>query len=208
MSKSNNNINNSQLTRGELRKTIRKRRNSLSSIEQSVAATQLNINFFQHANLPNNARIGVYLQNDGELDTSLLIQSLWSKKHQVYLPIIHPFNHTNLLFQKYEKNSPMKTNRYAILEPKLDCSAVAPLASLDLLLMPLVAFDEHGNRLGMGGGYYDRTLALHYAEQRDKPTLMGLAHDCQRVLSLPTEAWDIPLPTILTPTRLYTWPEQ
>ncbi|PCK31995.1 5-formyltetrahydrofolate cyclo-ligase [Pseudoalteromonas piscicida] len=208
MSKFNTNINKSQLTRGELRKVIRSLRNSLTDAEQSTAATQLNFNFFQHIKPPKKARIGLYTQNDGELDTSLLIQSLWSENHSVYLPLIHPFNGANLLFQKYEKNSPMKSNRYAILEPKLDCSAVAPLASLDFLLMPLVAFDEHGNRLGMGGGYYDRTLAQHYAEQRDKPVLIGLAHDCQRVSSLPTEAWDVPLPMILTPTRLYTWPKK
>lgn len=207
MSKTNNNINKSQVTRADLRKMIRNARNSLSAEQQKAAAAHLNINFFQQIKLPKNANVGVYIQNNGELDTSLLIQSLWDKKHQVFLPIIHPFNHANLLFQKYEKNSPMKANRYAILEPKLDCSAVAPLASLDFLLMPLVAFDEQGNRLGMGGGYYDRTLALHYAEQRAKPALVGLAHDCQQVPSLPTAAWDVPLPTILTPTQLYTWPK-
>ena len=99
----------------------------------------------------------------------------------------------------------MTTNRYAIFEPKLNCSQICPLPELDFLLMPLVAFDEQGNRLGMGGGYYDRTLAKHYAEKRAKPKLIGLAHDCQKVESLPIEAWDVPLQQILTPTSLYQW---
>jgi 5-formyltetrahydrofolate cyclo-ligase len=99
----------------------------------------------------------------------------------------------------------MVANRYAILEPKLNCGQICPLPELDILLMPLVAFDEQGNRLGMGGGYYDRTLAKHYAEQREKPKLIGLAHDCQKVESLPIEAWDVPLQQILTPTKFYQW---
>ena len=205
MSKSNTHINKIHNQRSEIRKTVRESRKSLTSQQQQQAAQQLSINFFQYINLPKKARIGLYLQNDGELDTSLLIQDLWNENHQLFLPIIHPFNRQNLLFQKYEKNSPMKLNRYAILEPKLDCTGVAPLNSLDFLLMPLVAFDQQGNRLGMGGGYYDRTLAQHYRQQRSKPQLIGLAHDCQKVAKLPAAAWDVPLPQILTPSQLYRW---
>eukprot|EP00487_Bulimina_marginata_P005672 TRINITY_DN23975_c0_g1_i1.p1 TRINITY_DN23975_c0_g1~~TRINITY_DN23975_c0_g1_i1.p1 ORF type:complete len:119 (-),score=11.69 TRINITY_DN23975_c0_g1_i1:63-419(-) len=93
----------------------------------------------------------------------------------------------------------MSTNRYGIFEPKLNCSQICPIEQLDILFTPLVAFDVQGNRLGMGGGFYDRTLAKYYQEQWQKPIVIGLAHECQKVDHVPTEAWDIPLKWIATP---------
>jgi len=151
------------------------------------------------------SHVALYLSNDGELDTSLLINELWSIEQHVYLPVIHPFNGANLLFQRYEKNSPMRANRYGILEPKLNCSQICPLPALDYLLMPLVAFDKFGNRLGMGGGFYDRTLARLHEENWQQPQLIGLAHECQQVDKLPIESWDVPLKTIITPNKTYCW---
>lgn len=194
--------------RTQLRHEIRKRRHSLSKNEQNKAAKQLKVNFIQHLkkqkNVQNN-RIGVYFSNDSELDTSLLIKELWSKEHHLYLPVIHPFNGTTLYFQRYEENSPMRPNRYGILEPKLNCSQICPLQDLDYLLMPLVAFDSLGNRLGMGGGFYDKTLARYHNENWHKPQLIGLAHQCQYVERLPVESWDVPLNFIITPQKVHHW---
>lgn len=188
-----------------IRKVVRKRRQSLSEEEQKTARERLSINFFQHIKLSKNARIALYLSNDSELDTSILIQSLINLNHTIYLPVIHPFNGTTLLFQRYEENSPMTSNRYGILEPKLNCSHICPLYKLDYLFTPLVAFDDSGNRLGMGGGYYDKTLANYYRQGMQKPVVLGLAHDCQKVEALPIAAWDVPLQHILTPNKFYTW---
>jgi 5-formyltetrahydrofolate cyclo-ligase len=135
----------------------------------------------------------------------LLINELWNTGQAIYLPVIHPFNGANLLFQRYEKNSPMRANRYGILEPKLNCSQICPLPELDYVLMPLVAFDKFGNRLGMGGGFYDRTLARLYEQHWQQPQLIGLAHACQQVDELPIESWDVPLKTIITPDKTYCW---
>ncbi|MCG7549469.1 5-formyltetrahydrofolate cyclo-ligase [Pseudoalteromonas sp. Of7M-16] len=201
---SSSNVESSEL-RKNIRIEVRKRRKSLDENFQTQAESSLNISFFQHINPAKNTAIGVYLANDGELKTNLLIQSLWDKNIAVFLPVIHPFSGKTLLFQRYEKNSTMTQNRYAILEPKLNCSEICPIDQLDFLLMPLVAFDEQGNRLGMGGGYYDRTLATYYNQGWTKPRLVGLAHDCQKVSQLPIEAWDVPLPAILTPTQYYQW---
>jgi 5-formyltetrahydrofolate cyclo-ligase len=194
--------------RAQIRKSVREMRNNLSKKQQLLAAQSLKMNFIQQlkANKPNKKEhIAIYLVNDGELDTSLLINELWNLNHDVYLPIIHPFNGANLLFQRYEKNSPMKANRYGILEPKLNCSEICPLPALDYLLMPLVAFDKQGNRLGMGGGFYDRTLARLHEQDWQKPQLIGLAHECQKVETLPIESWDVPLKTIITPDKIYSW---
>ena len=194
--------------RAKIRAEIRNTRKNLSNNQQIIAAQSLKMNFIQHLKsekTTNSKHIAIYLSNDGELDTSLLIKELWSLNHTVYLPIIHPFNGANLLFQRYEKNSPMRANRYGILEPKLNCSQICPLPALDYLLMPLVAFDKQGNRLGMGGGFYDRTLARLHEQNWQKPQLIGLAHECQKVEALPIESWDVPLKTIITPDKTYSW---
>ena len=194
--------------RAKIRAEIRNTRKNLSNNQQIIAAQSLKMNFIQHLkseNTTNSKHIAIYLSNDGELDTSLLIKELWNLNHAVYLPIIHPFNGANLLFQRYEKNSPMRANRYGILEPKLNCSQICPLPALDYLLMPLVAFDKQGNRLGMGGGFYDRTLARLHEQNWQKPQLIGLAHECQKVEALPIESWDVPLKTIITPDKTYCW---
>ena len=194
--------------RAQIRAEIRNTRKNLSNNQQIIAAQSLKMNFIQHLKsekTTNSKHIAIYLSNDGELDTSLLIKELWSLNHTVYLPIIHPFNGANLLFQRYEKNSPMRANRYGILEPKLNCSQICPLPALDYLLMPLVAFDKQGNRLGMGGGFYDRTLARLHEQNWQKPQLIGLAHECQKADALPIESWDVPLKTIITPDKTYCW---
>lgn len=194
--------------RAQIRAEIRNTRKNLSNNQQIIAAQSLKMNFIQHLkseNTTNSKHIAIYLSNDGELDTSLLIKELWNLNHAVYLPIIHPFNGANLLFQRHEKNSPMRANRYGILEPKLNCSQICPLPALDYLLMPLVAFDKQGNRLGMGGGFYDRTLARLHEQNWQKPQLIGLAHECQKVDALPIESWDVPLKTIITPDKTYCW---
>ena len=94
--------------RAQIRHDIRKARNNLSKNQQEIAAHLLKVNFIQYLKSMNSAKkshVALYLSNDGELDTSLLINELWSIEQHVYLPVIHPFNGANLLFQRYEKNS-------------------------------------------------------------------------------------------------------
>jgi 5-formyltetrahydrofolate cyclo-ligase len=193
------------LKRAEIRDLVRKKRNLLPDKEQEIAANAIKVNLSQLLNGYKNAKIALYLSNDGELKTSELITKIQQDNHELYLPVIHPFTPGNLLFQKYEKNSPMKANRYGIFEPELNCSHVCPVSELDIIFTPLVAFDDSGNRLGMGGGFYDRTLARFYKEGWQKPLLIGIAHNCQKVESLPIESWDIPLKTIVTPEKIYRW---
>lgn len=146
--------------------------------------------------------VAVFLSFDGELDTQPLIEQLWRAGKRVYLPVLHPFSRGNLLFLHYHPQSELVTNRLKIQEPKLDVREVLPLADLDVLVTPLVAFDEYGQRLGMGGGFYDRTLQNW---QQHGLTPVGYAHDCQRVAKLPVEEWDVPLPAVVTPSKVWEW---
>jgi len=187
--------------RQQIRQQVRLRRQQLSTDQQQQASQQLVKQLNDHPKLQQATKIAIYLTNDGELDPMQLIETLWRQGKEVYLPRLHPFSAGNLIFVRYQANSPMINNKYGIKEPKLDVTAVCPAAQLDIIFTPLVAFDNQGNRMGMGGGYYDRTLAAFSAGQGPYP--IGLAHDCQRIENLPTEAWDIPLPQIVTPSQIY-----
>ena len=185
-------------SRTALRETIRKRRNKLSQVDQQQASELLLQRLSTHPKVQSAQTIALYLANDGELDPMLFFEWCLQQGKQVYLPVLHPFCAGHLLFLLYEKNNIMVKNHYGIYEPKLDVNKVCPLEKLDVLCTPLVAFDNSGARLGMGGGFYDRTLA-HWQQHQVYP--IGLAHDCQQVDKIPVEHWDIPLPEILTPTR-------
>ncbi|EGM71708.1 5-formyltetrahydrofolate cyclo-ligase [Shewanella sp. HN-41] len=191
------------MSRDQLRKMIRSTRKSLSTIEQSQASLNACQRMLDELKAKKVQHVALYLTHDGELATPPLIEALWQLGIQTYLPRLHPFNAGQLVFMHYTVDTPMQPNQFGILEPKLDVRAVMPIERLDVVITPLVAFDLMGNRMGMGGGYYDRTLANW--QQKGKPLPMGYAHDCQQVASLPCEHWDVPLPFIITPSRVLTF---
>lgn len=183
-----------QTLRNQLRQQIRKTRANLTALQQQQAEdsiTQQALAFIEERNAQH---IALYVSFDGEISTDKLIKILWAQGKQVYLPVLHPFNPNHLLFLRYLPDTPMLKNKFSIWEPKLNVQNVLPLDELDILFTPLVAFDKQGNRLGMGGGFYDRTLQ-HWQKSPFIP--VGLAHQCQQVEQLPTEAWDVPLHQIL-----------
>ncbi len=194
----------SSLSRQDLRKLIREKRNALCSDTQFQAALDLVTQFSQLPEVKQSQHIAFYLSSDGELDTKPLIESLWQQGKSIYLPVIHPFSKSQLLFHQYLSDDQLVYNRYGILEPKLDIRHLMPVRELDLICTPLVAFDNIGHRLGMGGGYYDRTLSRWFTEGKGAMPI-GIAHDCQHVNRLPIESWDIPLPKIVTPSRIWQW---
>jgi 5-formyltetrahydrofolate cyclo-ligase len=192
------------LSRQAIRSKIRDRRNQLHSDSQHQAGLDLIHQFSSIPELSYSTHIAIYLSTDGEVNTTPLIEWLWTQKKSVYLPVLHPFSKGQLLFLHYTKNTPVVLNKYHIIEPKLNQTLVKPVAELDLICTPLVAFDSTGQRLGMGGGYYDRTLEPWF-KRKDGPQPIGLAHDCQHVDTLPSEAWDVPLPKIVTPSKVWHW---
>lgn len=182
---------------------IRQRRRSLTPEQQRRFGQQAAARMLSFPPVVLAYTVAVFHSFDGELDTQPLIEQLWLSGKRVYLPVLHPFSPGNLLFLHYPPHSELVTNRLKIQEPKLDVRDVLPLSQLDVLVTPLVAFDEDGQRLGMGGGFYDRTLQ-NWPSYGLTP--VGYAHDCQRVKKLPVEEWDIPLPAVVTPSKVWTWP--
>lgn len=180
--------------RQQLRQFIRQQRAALTLQQQKFAEqkiAQIAVDFLTPLNVKN---IAVYLSFDGEISTNQLIETLWRQGYHLYLPVLHPFSEGNLLFLAYTPTTKLIKNKFNILEPKLDVRQVLPAEQLDIIFTPLVAFDLKKNRLGMGGGFYDRMLE----NWQNKPFLpVGLAHRCQQVEHIPTEDWDIPLFEIL-----------
>ena len=147
-----------QTLRNQLRQQIRKTRANLTALQQQQAEDSITQQALALIEERNAQHIALYLSFDGEISTDKLIKILWAQGKQVYLPVLHPFNPNHLLFLRYLPDTPMLKNKFGIWEPKLNVQSVLPLEELDILFTPLVAFDKQGNRLGMGGGFYDRTL--------------------------------------------------
>ncbi|WP_421506544.1 5-formyltetrahydrofolate cyclo-ligase [Erwinia rhapontici] len=190
------------MLRQDIRKHVRNLRREISDEQQQLAAVQAADHALNFAPIQQAQHIALFLSVDGEINTRPLIAKLWQRKQQVYLPVLHPFSAGQLLFLRYDENTELKINRLRIPEPPLDIRNLLPLSELDVLIVPLVAFDAGGQRLGMGGGFYDRTLQ-NWQQHGFMP--IGLAHDCQQVDTLPVEQWDIPLPALITPSKIWQW---
>ncbi len=118
--------------------------------------------------------------------------------------MLRPGKRRQLWFLRYRPGEPMRANRFGIPEPARRQRRLALAWTLDLILVPLVGFDADCNRLGMGGGFYDRTLSfLRQRTHWQRPRLIGIAHECQRVERIQPQPWDIPLDAVATELRLY-----
>jgi len=198
----NSNIENQSAA--NIRQLKRAQRQLLSATVQQQHSQALCQNITKERTYKNSTNIACYLANDGEIDPYLIIEHARFLCKKVYLPVLSPVKNS-LYFAPYEAGGRLKLNRYKILEPACHPAKWKTASQLDLLLLPLVAFDTHGNRIGMGGGFYDRTLAyLRHRQYWKKPVLAGLAHEIQKAGQLDTQIWDIPLDYIITEKQLYS----
>ena len=155
-----------------------------------ICAAAIRAPFFQRAKL-----IACYLPADDEVNCWKLIKRAWLMKKRIFVPTVQ--KNSKLRFVEFRDDSETHTNKYGLNEPASDVE-IAP-RKLDVVFTPLVAFDLGGNRIGMGGGYYDRAFSfLNKRQHLQKPKLIGLAFDCQRVEHIDASAWDIPLFRVIT----------
>lgn len=190
--------------RQQLRQDIRRKRRALTRTEQLRAAKRLHAQLCRRPEFIRARHVALYLPNDGEIDPRPLLESCWKMGKKTYLPVLHPILHNRLWFVPFDRNTKLVRNIYKIEEPPIIKAPRRPPWALDLVLLPLVAFDANGNRMGMGGGYYDRTFSFKSRGQSiPGPKLIGLAHELQRVDRLPVENWDIPLAGIISDQASY-----
>lgn len=191
------------VTPAALRKRLKQARNELSPQAQLAASMGACRQIVRHPRFLRSQRIAVYLANQGEVELHPLIDLCWRLNKAVYLPVLHPFKDRQLAFLRYQPGQPLALNRFGIPEPLADTINQCPTWTLDMVLTPLVGFDRYGHRLGMGGGYYDRTFAFtRQAGCFRTPLLLGVAHDCQEVDELCVAPWDIDMHGIVTGSRI------
>jgi 5-formyltetrahydrofolate cyclo-ligase len=188
----------------QLRKQLRAQRRSLTAQQQKLHGQRVAKQLINSALFLRSKRIAFYLSADGEIDLTPVLTRAQKMGKECFLPVIHKGPQYSLWFCKYQPGDKLIQNRFGIHEPDhLKYPPVKPWG-LDLILMPLVAFDTECNRLGMGGGYYDRTLSfLHTRKRWRSPCLIGIAHDCQKVDKLSVKSWDIPLQGVVTERSFY-----
>lgn len=145
--------------------------------------------------------IASYYALGNEVDLSSAMSRLSAAGKTVYVPVVQPQN--RMLFAPVDDTTPFALNRYGIKEPQVDASTLIDAAGLDAVLVPLVGFDEQCNRMGMGGGYYDRCFE-HRRTAPGKPTLVGVAFDVQLADSVFAQSWDVPLDHVVTESRILT----
>ena len=192
------------LPRPQLRRMLRKARRALTPSQQRQAARGLYKQLSQQPLFRRAKHISLYLPTDGEIDPRLLLRAAQRRGKATYLPVLSAWPRTKMVFQRVRPGEKLKLNRFRILEPRHNLARQRKVWALDLVLLPLVGFDDVGGRLGMGGGFYDRSLA-YLARRHDwrKPTLLGLAHECQKVERLAQASWDVPLQGTVTDRGWY-----
>jgi len=179
------------MDKASIRQALRRKRRAIPKTKRLQAAKAL-----LHKALPllrRYHRVALYFPLGEEIDPSYVLKAAIQQKKKVYLPVLQG---KRLYFASSEARV-WKKNRFGIPEPQGE--KISP-RSLDLVFVPLVGFDCAKHRLGMGGGFYDRTFAfLRHRKYWRAPKLVGLAFDEQEVDVLPTEPWDIQLDAVITP---------
>lgn len=175
---------------------MRDQRKALSEAEQETAALAVAaaaLPFMDEANT-----VAGYFAIHGELSVTELMRQCRKRQLTTCVPLL---SGTSLVFSAFDDLTSMSTNRFNITEPVDQDSTLNP-EQLDVVLVPLVGFDVSGNRLGMGGGFYDRSFEFRMSDSEKKPLLIGVAYQFQQVDTLPAESWDVPLDMIITESSI------
>lgn len=192
----------SSTDRAQLRQQLRAMRNDFVGEPRKAACQTICDKLTATETFQKSQKIALYWPNDGEPETSAIQEAIWSADKAAYLPVLKDKGSRMLSFLYFDKGTRLTENLYGIPEPS--DTEEAALESLDLILMPLVGFDEKGNRLGMGGGFYDVTLASIHQQNR-RAQLIGIAFECQKLTlgQITSEDWDVPMDAVVTERELY-----
>lgn len=187
-----------------VRAQLRQQRRALTPQQHQIAGENLLEQLLRLHSFQTSKRIACYLPNDGEIDTGPVISWILQRNRSCYLPVLSHINGNRLLFAPVTHDSDMGLNRFGIPEPVTRFRDLVTAMHLDMVLLPLVGFDALGNRIGMGGGYYDRSLqTLRHRRHWHKPRLFGIAHDLQKLDHIDAQPWDVPLQGVITDRQIY-----
>ncbi|MCY4177916.1 MAG: 5-formyltetrahydrofolate cyclo-ligase [Endozoicomonadaceae bacterium] len=189
----------------KLREKLLKIRNSFSKTQQIFNAECILTKLMTYPPICSGQHIAIYCSANGEVDTTIMLKKLQQMKKKCYVPVILSTKNREILFVPWDEAREMQANRYGINEPVCGFDEYICPWHLDVVLVPLVAFDLMGNRLGMGGGFYDKSF-LNRDKWHPAPLLIGIAHDFQCIAEgVPTDSWDIRLDAVFTEKNIYTF---
>ncbi|HJR14550.1 MAG TPA: 5-formyltetrahydrofolate cyclo-ligase [Rhodanobacteraceae bacterium] len=187
--------------RALLRARMSVRRNELDAKQRIAAAAGV---LHSLENLPEfmtDANVAGYWAVRGELPLNLAVASLTRREQSYFLPVLGQAR--QLRFAEYRAGTTLQGNHFGIPEPAVTADALQTAGDMDVILLPLLAFDRKGHRLGTGGGWYDSSLAFLGNEPRPaRPLLVGIGYGFQEVEAVPTEPWDVDLDYVATDAEL------
>ncbi|HPE81903.1 MAG TPA: 5-formyltetrahydrofolate cyclo-ligase, partial [Gammaproteobacteria bacterium] len=180
-----------------LRRQLKQLRSSLSARARSDAEALVIHQLLHQPRFLRARRVAGYFGRNGEIDPMPLLARAAAMHKHCYLPVLHPFRAGSLWFCRWHPGERLRLNRYGIPEPVPSAGAMIPARWLDVVVVPLLGFDSDCHRLGMGGGYYDRTFSFARRHRlASRPYLIGVAHEVQRVDALPIRPWDVQLDSV------------
>jgi 5-formyltetrahydrofolate cyclo-ligase len=187
------------LNRDDIRRAMRAQRRQITPTQRAEAARRFAIAADRGYFLRPGRRIAVYHPYGHEADVQRITQRAWRRGCRVYLPVITHQQRFQMEFVRFEPDTPLESNAFGIPEPRNAPAKRISVRYLDVVFMPLVAFDDYGSRLGSGAGFYDRALRhLHTSRHWRRPKLVGVAYAQQNIASLTANTWDIPLDAVIT----------
>jgi 5-formyltetrahydrofolate cyclo-ligase len=190
-----------QTTRAMLRADMAARRATLGAAARIAAATSVMRSLEQLPEFVVDPNVAGYWAVRGEVPLNLAVARLASREQHYFLPVLDESAPRRLRFAEFTAGAALVPNRFGIPEPR-DTHTISA-QQLDVVLLPLLAFDARGNRLGTGGGWYDPTLSFLREQARPaRPLLVGIGYAFQQVEALPAESWDVPLDCIATENGL------
>ena len=182
----------------QLRKTLKKQRSLLSPQQQKLMASAAVRQLQSHRVFRSARNIAIYLPVRGEIDPSLL-RNHTRRGQRLYLPVLSLYKPHGLVFVEWNHKTIFRNNRFSIPEPLVKACSMKTARAMDLVVAPLLAYDNQGNRLGMGGGFYDRSFAFKLKRtHHPRPIFCGIAYQFQQVSSLQRQTWDISLDMLVS----------
>ncbi len=179
------------------RREMRNLRKALTPLQRMQAAEAVAAQLLSHDAFCDAHDVAVYFAVQGELPLMHTVNAARRSGKHLWMPIVR--DDATLGFAPWSASAPMQANRFGIPEPVVAISSWRSGMELDLVLLPLLAFDRSGNRLGTGAGFYDRSFAaLTQGERPRKPILVGVSYAAQEVPVISAEIWDVRLDCIVT----------
>jgi 5-formyltetrahydrofolate cyclo-ligase len=190
-----------KLQKAALRKSSRLKRAGLGGEQRLALDAAINRHLLDYTERLRPGTVAAFAAFDGEPDLAPALRQLDIDGVRLALPVILDEPGRPVIgFRQWRPTDAMKSNCYGIPEPV--GTLELRLSEIDLVLLPLVAWDEHGGRLGMGASFYDRLFEPFAGD--DRPTRTGVGYDLQRSERLPLDPWDVRLHQVLTESGCFT----